>query len=77
MDKFWMVMNLEKTGESRMPTHEHTSFEDAADEAGRLCKKEGCAFAILECIGFVQQKESPVEFVKVHTRDEGLLATVL
>ena len=59
--KFWMVYNPIKG----VPRVEHESFQEAYDEASRLCRKEGDKFAILEVVGYVQSSHPPVEYTEV------------
>jgi len=64
MNKFWMCYNSNKFPHN-IPTKKHFSLNEAKEEAERLCRKEsGQEIAILECIGSVRFKETPIEFVE-------------
>lgn len=61
MKKFWVcwIVNNEK------PLKQYASFIEAKEEAVWLSQKEKSKVFILECIGYFQQKETPVEYVPI------------
>ena len=60
MIKFWMCYNRDRG----KPTTEHLTLDEAKIEAERLCRKEGKRIAVLECIGYVKEREVPIDFVE-------------
>lgn len=54
----WVLMSQKHSNLKR-----HYDEEEAMAEAKRLCVKEGVPVEVYKCVGQMQTKEQPVEFI--------------
>lgn len=62
--KFWMVIKGFGEG-SGTSVKRHSTLVEAEEEAGRLCRKTGETFLVLEAVEVVEAMTPPVSFRRI------------